>query len=337
MVFYPEHLIGRSKAFNDIQTFIEEAASTDYPVLLLGETGVGKEVAARLIHKKSKRKGRAFVPINITTFPETLLESELFGHKKGAFTNARQDRAGLLEEAEGGTLFLDEIADCLLSLQVKLLRVIDTRERKKLGEDHIRKVDVRFIFATNKKIEREISSGRFRKDFYYRISVHKLLIPPLRERKEDIPLLFGHIMETMSEGKKKKMSEKALNKLLSYSFPGNIRELENIIIRAICRARGQEIREEDIVLEAIEEEPKITKAEKLYWDMRQGGGTFWEVVYKPFLERDLDRNTVKQIIVMGLKESGGSYKKILPLFNMSSDEKLYKRFMKFLRVHRLQH
>jgi DNA-binding NtrC family response regulator len=144
-------------------------------------------------------------------------------------------------------------------------------------------------------------------------------------------------METMSEGKKKKMSEKALNRLLSYSFPGNIRELENIVVRAICRARGQEIREEDIALEPIEENLIMTKAEKLYWDMRQGGKAFWEVVYKPFLERDLERNAVKQIIAMGLKESGGSYKKILPLFNMSSDEKGYKRFMKFLRVHRLQH
>jgi len=336
MLVYPDNFIGKSNAVKQIRGFIEEAAATDYPVLILGETGVGKEVVARLIHKKSKRKIEVIVPINITTVPESLLESELFGHKKGAFTSATEDRAGLLKKAGGSTLFVDEIADCPPSIQVKLLRVIDTGEMKKLGDDQIQKVNVRFIFSTNKKIEEEIMAGRFRKDLYYRITIHKLFIPPLKERKEDIPLLVEHIIQALSEGNKITLSDKALDKLLSHPFPGNVRELQNVITRAMCRARMQEIEAEDITFEPVEGGNATTRAENLYWDMRWGGKTFWEVVYMPFMKRDLDRNTVKQIIAMTLRETDGCYKKSMALFNISLGEKEYKKFMKFLRVHRLQ-
>jgi len=334
MMVYPENLIGKSKAILEAKAFINEAASSDQPVLLLGETGVGKELVARLIHERSERKEEKFVPISVPNIPENLVESEFFGCKKGAFTDAREDRAGLLEKAGRGTVFLDEIAECSPYIQAKLLRVVETGEIKKLGDDTIRKLDVRFIFATNRELEEEMRGGRFRKDLYYRISAYELRIPPLRERKEDIPLLVNHILSQTEKGEKK-ISRRALNKLISYDFPGNIRELEHIVTRACFRCQGKEIKEVDIIIRQDKGRAGTNIPEKLYQEMRQEGKNFWEAVHKPFLGRDLKRSEVREIIAMGLKESHSSYKKLLPLFNLKPNEKEYQRFMKVIRVHRL--
>lgn len=335
MSIYPENLIGKSKAIFEVKAFIKEVARSDQPVLLLGETGVGKELVACLIHARSGRKGGTFVPINIANIPENLLESEFFGCKKGAFTDAKEDRVGLLETAGMGTVFLDEIAECSPSLQAKLLRVSETCEIKRLGDNNIRKVVARFIFATNSELEKEMQTGRFRKDLYYRISAYELWIPPLRERKEDIHLLANHFLRKIRI-KGKNISEGALNKLLSYSFPGNIRELKHIITRAYYRSQGKEIQEGNIIIKPQKKEEEINIPKRLYQEMREGGKNFWETVHEPFLRRDLKRGEVKEIINLGLSESGGSFKRLLPLLNLSPNKKEYKRFMKFLSTHKLR-
>jgi transcriptional regulator with GAF, ATPase, and Fis domain len=334
MSIYSENLAGKSKAILQTKAFVEEVAGSDQPVLLLGKTGVGKELVARLIHERSGRKKEKFVPINVANIPENLLESEFFGCKKGAFTDAKEDRAGLLEKAGRGTVFLDEIAECSPYLQAKLLRVVETGEIKRLGDDNIRKVAARFIFSTNRELEEEMDAGRFRKDLYYRIGAYELWILPLRERKKDIPLLANHILGKIKKGGKK-ISQGALNKLLSYDFPGDIRELEHIIKRAYFRCRGNEIQEGDIIIKPEKKDADINISERLYQEMRQGGKNFWEAVHEPFLRRDLKRSEVKEILAMGLRESQGSYKRLLPLFNLRPNEKEYQRLMKVIRVHKL--
>ncbi len=212
-----------------IMQIINKIKDYNYPVLILGESGTGKELIARYIHDLSLRKGNPFVPINCSALPEHLLESELFGWVKGAFTGANYDRKGLIEEADGGTFFLDEIGDLPLSLQAKLLRVLQEKETRRLGENKIRKVDVRFISATNKSLEEEIKEKRFREDLYYRIKGVVINIPPLRERKEDIPILANYFLEKYSEEMKREkvyLSYEAMEALLYYSWPGNARELE---------------------------------------------------------------------------------------------------------------
>ena len=217
-------------------------------LLILGETGVGKDLAARTIHLKSKRKSRTFIKINCANLNENLFESDLFGHKKGSYTGAIVDKPGLLEEANGGTAFLDEIADMTPYLQAKLLAVIEDREIRRLGENKTRKIDVRFIFATNKDLAKLLEKERFRKDLYYRICVLSFSIVPLRERKEDIPLIIEAILEeeSLQNNRCLLIQKEAIVKLIEYSFPGNIRELENIIKRGIVYADDGMIKENDI-------------------------------------------------------------------------------------------
>lgn len=218
------------KSIAKIMEIINKIKDFNYPVLIIGESGTGKELIARYIHNLSSRRKGPFVPINCSALPEHLLESELFGWVKGAFTGANTERKGLIEEADGGTFFLDEIGDLPLPLQAKLLRVLQEKETRRLGENKIRKIDVRFISATNKDLEKEIKERKFREDLYYRIKGVVIHIPPLRERKDDIPLLSGYFIEKYCNemGKEKVyLSQKALEALLSYSWPGNVRELES--------------------------------------------------------------------------------------------------------------
>lgn len=225
-------IIGQSKSFQKSMGLVKSYADTDFHVLITGDSGTGKELVAERLHKRSSRRKKPFLVQNCSAIPETLLESELFGYKKGAFTGATRDRAGLFEAADGGTVFLDEIGDMPMSTQAGLLRVLQKNEIKPLGETKARRIDVRIVAATNKDIKKMIADNSFRQDLYYRLSVLPVHLPPLRERREDIPLLVKHFLETEStkaNTKEKKMMPDAMQYLVAYHWPGNIRELENLI------------------------------------------------------------------------------------------------------------
>jgi DNA-binding NtrC family response regulator len=246
-----ENIVGRSKAMQDIFDLIRRVAGVDTPVLIEGESGTGKELVARAIHHNSLRKGKPFVAINCASIPETLVESELFGHVKGAFTGAYTSKKGLFEVADGGTVFLDEIGDLPLNTQAKILRFLQEKTFQPVGSTEEKRVDVRIICATNKSLKEEMLNGRFREDLFYRINVITIKLPPLRERKEDIPLLVRHFVEKFSKELKKEIkgvSDEAMEMLINYSYPGNVRELENIIIGAITLETSDIIQPETLLL-----------------------------------------------------------------------------------------
>ncbi len=240
---FPE-IIGKSEPMLHILELIRDVADTSASVLIEGESGTGKELVARALHVHSSRKGKAFIPIFCGSLGEHLLESELFGHKKGAFTGATENKRGLFEEADGGTLFLDEIADISPTIQTKLLRVLQEGEFKRVGENQIRKADVRILAATNKDLWEEVQKGNFREDLYYRLNVINIKMPPLRERRSDIPLLAEHFLRKYARknGKKiKGFTREAYRLLQEYDWPGNVRELENAVERAVILCRSPEI------------------------------------------------------------------------------------------------
>ncbi|MCX8072092.1 MAG: sigma 54-interacting transcriptional regulator [Candidatus Binatia bacterium] len=242
-------LVGTSPPMQRVREFIDKVARSDATVLLSGESGTGKELVARAIHSRSPRAGRPFVAVNCGAIPENLIESELFGHAKGAFTGAVQARAGLFRSADGGTVFLDEIGELPLPLQVKLLRVLQERTFNPVGSDAAVSVDVRIIAATNRSLEAEVAAGRFREDLYYRLNVLALSLPPLRERRQDIPLLVRRFLRQFSElhGKNvHRLSVAAAKRLQDYHYPGNIRELENIIEHAVALCDGETVHEEHL-------------------------------------------------------------------------------------------
>jgi len=225
-------MLGQSQAFQKIREIMQVYASNDFPVLITGESGTGKELAARAVHRQSSRREKPFLAQNCSAIPDTLLESELFGYRKGAFTGADRDKVGLFAAADGGTLFLDEIGDMPLGLQAKILHVLQSQEVKPLGTTTSRRIDVRIIAATNRNLEEAIGKGAFREDLFYRLNVLPLHLPPLRERREDIPLLLNHFLKQFS-GTSGRMSKKldadALERLTAYPWPGNIREMENLV------------------------------------------------------------------------------------------------------------
>jgi DNA-binding NtrC family response regulator len=250
LIYKTYDVIGESPNFKEVLKIIEKVAKSDSSVMILGETGTGKELIAGLIHYNSLRAGKAFVRVNCAALPDDLLESELFGHEKGAFTGADRMRIGRFEQADGGSIFLDEIADMSLKTQAKVLRVLQEQTFERLGSGRTKQVSVRVISATNKILEDEISAGNFRQDLLYRLNVIRLDLPPLRDRKEDIILLTRFFMLRYSSKMNKKIHKihiHAKDKLLSYDWPGNIRELENIVERAIIMA-DEEIGPEDIYL-----------------------------------------------------------------------------------------
>jgi two-component system response regulator AtoC len=234
---YPA-LIGQSEAIRWVYAFMRKAIAAEVTVLLLGQTGVGKERVARTIHQYSRRQEGPFVALNCGAVAEHLLESELFGHKKGSFTGAMSDREGLFEAANGGTLFLDEIGEINPAAQVKLLRVLQENEIRRVGENRPRPINVRLICATNRSFEAEMEQGRFREDLYFRLYVLAMEIPPLRQRREDIPLLIAHFLRDYASG----IAPKAVAHLQAYAWPGNIRELENQILSAQAMAEGAHIK-----------------------------------------------------------------------------------------------
>jgi transcriptional regulator with PAS, ATPase and Fis domain len=237
---------------------IEKAARCDKNVLILGETGTGKEVTARRVHELSARREHPFVAVNCASLPDELVEAELFGYARGSFTGAVRDKEGLLEAAGNGTIFLDEIGELPFRLQAKALRMIDKRETRRIGETATRTVAARFIFATNRDLEEEVRTGRFRRDLYFRINVVRIRLPSLRERREDIPRLVHQILERENERDRtrKDLSPEALGRLMTYDFPGNIRELENIIERAFVLCEEEIIRDEDLIFEGYSWSPE---------------------------------------------------------------------------------
>jgi DNA-binding NtrC family response regulator len=273
-----DNIIGRSPAMREIFQTVERVAPTRSTVLLAGESGVGKDMIARAIHQHSPRKNHAFVKINCTALPENLIESELFGYDKGAFTGANTSKPGKFEQADQGTAFLDEIGDVPSNLQVKLLRVLQERQFERLGSNVTRNVDVRVIAATNVDLRAALEEGRFREDLYYRLNVVPISIPPLRDRKEDIPFLAIHFVDKLSKdlgATAKQISAPALDRLLNHSWPGNVRELENTIERSLVLASGETLQPADIRIEpprnvsalASQQTPLLTEGETLeHWE-----------------------------------------------------------------------
>lgn len=262
-----DNFIGTSPQVLQMKKMAQRVAQSDSTVLIQGESGTGKELVAKAIHYCSARTDKPFVSINCAAIPETLLESELFGHLKGAFTGAIKEKEGLLKTADGGTFFLDEIATTSQAIQVKLLRVLEEKEMIPVGGTKPIEIDVRLITATNADLEQEVKMGRFRPDLFYRVNVFLINIPPLRERKDDIKLLVYHFIKKYCErlkSKDKKISEEAMRRLVSYTWPGNVRELENAIERAVLLARGNEITQNELPEKIMENElPKLVEQPKL--------------------------------------------------------------------------
>jgi two-component system response regulator AtoC len=247
-----DNLLGRSAAMREFFATVERVAPTRATVLLCGESGVGKDMIARAIHQHSPRAGRPFVKINCTSLPENLMESELFGYEKGAFTGANISKPGKFEQADTGTVFLDEIGDVPLSIQVKLLRILQEREFERLGSNKTRHIDVRVLAATNVDLRAALEEGTFREDLYYRLNVLPIDIPPLRDRKEDIPLLVQHFIRKLGKdigSPVQSISEAAMERLLAYHWPGNVRELENVMERSLVLANGPVLDAADIRLD----------------------------------------------------------------------------------------
>jgi len=241
--------VAESGAMQEVLSIVKRVAPTSSSVLISGESGTGKERVAEMIHAQSPRRDAPYIRVNCGALPETLLETELFGHVKGAFTGAHQDRIGRFEEADGGTILLDEIGEISLSTQVKLLRVLQEKEIVRLGDNRPRKVDVRILAATNRTLEDEVQAGRFRQDLYYRIQVLTIVVPPLRQRREDIAALIPRLLREFGDGvsgEERTISREAHDLLLKYAFPGNVRELMNVLQRAVILSPGEQVRVEDL-------------------------------------------------------------------------------------------
>ncbi len=231
-------MIGRSPAFQAVRELIARVGPSQASVLLLGESGTGKELAARAVHEASTRAARALVVVDCASLPETLFESELFGHEKGAFTGAHAARAGLVEAAHGGTLFLDEVGDIPLSMQVKLLRLLEGGTYRRVGQTELRRADIRLVAATHRDLRAMVREGRFRQDLYYRLSTFPIQLPALRERAQDIPLLAESLLQRVAPGRRLTLAPAALRCLAQHPFPGNVRELRNVLERAALLADG---------------------------------------------------------------------------------------------------
>ncbi len=338
-----QQLIGVSAALRHLQEDLEFAARSDAKVLITGESGVGKEVVARLIHQRSARRNAPLVTINCAGLPDTLLESELFGHVRGSFTGAYRDRPGLLEMGNGGGVFLDEVGEMSLRMQALLLRFLESGEVQRVGADRMQsRVDVRVIAATNRNLLDRIVEKEFREDLYYRLNVINLVIPPLRERRDDVQVLLPYFLRVYSQRHgvpTPDLSPDALRLLTAYDWPGNVRELKNVIERLVVRARSAVIAPEDLPTEITgrprsEREKTVVRAsvaESMYERMVRGGESFWAVVYPPFISRDLTREDVRLVIRKGLEQARGNYKLLVGLFNMPPTD--YKRFLNFLRKH----
>ena len=344
--------LGDSEPMRRVRDDIRAAARSDAKVLIVGETGVGKEIVARLIHDNGARRFRTFVTINCAGVPDSLLESELFGHVRGSFTGAYRDKPGLVALADHGTLFLDELGEMSLRMQALLLRFVETGEIQRVGSDRIDgRVNVRIVTATNRNLADRIATQDFRGDLYYRLNVIRLVIPPLRERQGDIPLLLTHFLGEYATAQRMptpKLSPATEDILATYQWPGNVRELKNVVERIMVRHTGDLIHPENLPSEVVDAvalasrppapEPSSiptsdprSRIESCWDQMVVRGGSFWTVVYPTFLDRELTKSDLRQLIKCGLQRTQGSYKKLIDLFHMAPGD--YKRFLAFLYQH----
>ena len=397
----PVQLIGTSPAISELKSEVERVSRSDAKVLITGESGSGKEVVARAINDASIR-AKLFVPVNCAGIPETLLESELFGHVKGSFTGAYRDKPGKLEMADHGTIFLDEIGEMTLRMQGLLLRYLETGEIQKVGAERaVRATDVRVMAATNRNLRELIQQGQFREDLFYRINVIHIEVPPLRERREDIPLLVdfflarftgqrsvealeavgvaagnghangdfggpatgsaegygfrntagaangtamvnGPVNGVNSHSPVKAISKMALDALCEYSWPGNVRQVENVVERLVVTGRRELVLLEDLPHEIRVpmggsrqgRERRRTVADELFKKLTEERESFWNAVYPLYMNREITRANVRDLVHKGLEEARGNYKIVLRLFNMEAGD--YKRFLNFLRKHECQ-
>ncbi len=340
-------LTGRSAEVAALEQEIDRVARSDAKVLITGESGVGKEIVARAIHSRGPRASHVFAPVNCAGLPETLLESELFGHVKGSFTGAYRDKPGKLETAHLGTIFLDEVGEMTLRMQGLLLRFLETGELQKVGADGSgRIVNVRVIAATNRDLREMIKQGTFREDLFYRLNVIHIVVPPLRDRREDIPVLADQFLTQFTSSGRSSItgiSPEAMKALTDYSWPGNVRELENVVERLVVTVSGQtielehlssEIRAYDAVMLRPKRERRRTVADDLYKRMLEQHESFWTAVYPLFMDREITRANVREVVRRGLEEARGNYKIVARLFNMEARD--YKRFLNFLRKHDCQ-
>ena len=338
-------LVGVSAALRTVEEEIQHAARSDAKVLITGESGVGKEIVARLIHERSRRNRTPLVTINCAGFPDSLLESELFGHVKGSFTDAHRDKRGWLEAAHGGTVFMDEVGEMSLRMQALLLRFLETGEIQRVGSDRpLPPLDVRVITATHRRLIDRIADKTFREDLYYRLNVVHIEVPPLRERREDVFPLLAHFLQGFADMHRMPAPElmpEALTRLTAYHWPGNVRELRNVSERLVLRARNGRVDVDTLPTEVIADTGRAREAaapryvapvpthELLFQRLVGEGASFWSEVYEPFMARDLTRQDLRELVRLGLEHTRGNYKLLVTSFNLPAED--YKRFLNFLR------
>jgi transcriptional regulator with PAS, ATPase and Fis domain len=336
-------IIGSSPAILHLLEEVRRLAHTDAKVLITGESGVGKELVAQYIHVTSRRASRPFVAVNCAGIPETLLESELFGHVRGSFTGAYRDKPGKFEVAHSGTLFLDEVGEMTLRMQGLLLRVLETGEIQKVGADRLTaKTDARVVAATNRNLPDLIERGHFREDLYYRLNVIHVHVPPLRERREDIPALADFFLRRASRNGHVPctFAPDFYTAVQAWDWPGNVRQLDNLVQRLAVNSQTGIITAADLppeiqaaTLKTLPEprrERRRSVADALY-ERIVAGGSFWDVVYEPYMDRLITKADVRAVVQKGLQAATGNYRVVTRLFNVAPSE--YKRFLNFLRKH----
>jgi len=337
-------MLGTSAAMRAVDREISVAAACAAKVLITGESGVGKELVARLIHERGHRSYAPFVPMNCAGLPDTLLESELFGHMRGSFTGAYRDKRGRLESAHKGTIFMDEIGEMSLRMQAMLLRFLETGEIQRVGADRsLPPLDVRIIAATHRDLVAKVGDQSFREDLFYRLNVVHIEVAPLRDRRDDIPTLLRHFLTTFSNTHRLPVPEirtDALERLLMYDWPGNVRELKNVAERLVVSGSNGPIDASSLPMEIGHVRRPATTArpaageptgERRLNRLLTEGLSFWSEVHEPFMKRDLTRDDVRQIVQAGLAYTRGNYKLLVRAFNMPEND--YKRFLSFLRTH----
>jgi DNA-binding NtrC family response regulator len=340
-------MVGISAAIRSVDEEIDHAARSSAKILITGESGSGKEIVARLIHERSARSQAPLVTINCAGFPDSLLETELFGHVKGSFTDAHRDKRGYLEAAHGGTIFMDEVGEMSLRMQALLLRFLETGEIQRVGSDRkLPPVDVRVITATHRRLINHIADKTFREDLYYRLNVVHIEVPPLRDRREDVFVLLNYFLRMFGETHRLRVPEvssEAMSHLTGYHWPGNVRELRNVAERLILRCPNGVIDvgqlPHDILRdrrggatagEAAPQGPATPSRSRVLFDrLLDEGASFWSEVYEPFMARDLTRAEIRDIVRLGLEFTRGNYKLLVTSFNMPPED--YKKFLSFLR------
>jgi len=342
----PSTLIGIGAAAQALRGEIQFAAHSDAKVLVTGETGVGKDLVARLIHQNSRRRLAPMATLNCAGLPDSLLESELFGHVRGSFTDAHRDKPGILESAANGTVFLDEVGEMSARMQAVLLRFLETGELQRVGADRVHaRVNVRVIAATNRDLMAAIEAGRFREDLFYRLNVLRIHVPALRERKEDVPALLDHYLAEYCARhgvEPRTFSCEATARLAALPWPGNVRQLKNVVERLVVKSTRATIEVHDLPRDleparlsddaAVRPTAEQSIVHDLLVRMLEGRESFWTVAYAPFMQRDLTRAQLTELVSRGLERTAGNYRSLVSLFNMPQSD--YKRFLTFLTSHR---